>query len=143
MLKKMMVQRNNNDTKNTQDKEKKSNYTENVQKYKKKKAVDQNEEFVEGDDFEEVKPEPIEKKQPLVKTGSIKQNDDNWIQKTIQENIEEIKKRDEDMIYDTRVSNSLFSQMMTADFCSVFFGMLGLLLCICMHERKIIFGTER
>lgn len=47
------------------------------------------------------------------------------------------------MIYDTRISNSLFSQMMTADFCSVFFGILGLALCICMHERKIIKNEER
>lgn len=33
--------------------------------------------------------------------------------------------------------------MMTADFCSVFFGMLGLVLSIAMHERKIIRGEDR
>lgn len=63
--------------------------------------------------------------------------------KNIQDNIDEIKKNDEDMIYDTRVSNSLFSQMMTADFCSVFFSMLGLFLSMCMYERKIIKGEDR
>lgn len=41
------------------------------------------------------------------------------------------------MIYDTRVSNSLFSQLMIAEYCSVFFSTLGLLLNIIVYELRI------
>jgi hypothetical protein len=41
---------------------------------------------------------------------------------------------DEDLIYDTRVSNSLFTQLVHSEFCSCFFANTGLLVSIVYFE---------
>ena len=46
------------------------------------------------------------------------------------------KRSDDDNTYDTRVSNSLFSQLKIAEFASVFLSMVGLLLSIINYELR-------
>ena len=56
----------------------------------------------------------------------------------IVEKVEDFKNQaNVDLIYDTRVSNSLFSQLMIAEYCSVFFSTLGLLVNIIVYELRI------
>ena len=49
---------------------------------------------------------------------------------------------DADLVYDTRVSNCLFSQLMVAEFCSVFFAMLGIVLSVLIYEIRRTYGSE-
>jgi hypothetical protein len=44
---------------------------------------------------------------------------------------------DVDLIYETRVSNSLFSQLVAAEYCTLFFAMIGLLLSVVNHEIRL------
>jgi len=51
---------------------------------------------------------------------------------------EETGKGDIDLIFETRVSNSLFNKLMVAEFCSTFFSMLGLIFNIVKYEQFLI-----
>lgn len=52
--------------------------------------------------------------------------------------IEDEEDNDIDLILETRISNSLFSQLIASEFCSLFFATLGLLLSIIMYEIREI-----
>jgi hypothetical protein len=51
---------------------------------------------------------------------------------------EETGKGDIDLVFETRVSNSLFNKLMVAEFCSTFFSMLGLIFNIVKYEQFLI-----
>ena len=51
-----------------------------------------------------------------------------------QENEEEI---NEDVIYETRVSNNLFSKLVIAEFANAFFAVISLILCILVYELRL------
>jgi hypothetical protein len=55
---------------------------------------------------------------------------------TMDEQIKIISEKDSDKIYEERVSNQLFSRIMVAEFCAVYFAIVGLCLCITIHEFK-------
>lgn len=52
--------------------------------------------------------------------------------------IEDEEDNDIDLILETRISNSLFSQLIASEFCSLFFATLGLMLSIIMYEIREI-----
>lgn len=54
---------------------------------------------------------------------------------------EELTKGDIDLIFETRVSNSLFNKLMVAEFCSTFFSMLGLIFNIFIYEQRLVDPT--
>jgi hypothetical protein len=43
-----------------------------------------------------------------------------------------------DLVFETRLSNCLYSQLMTAEYCSTFYSTLGLLLSIINYEKRLI-----
>jgi len=50
---------------------------------------------------------------------------------------EEDMNADRDLVYNVRVSNQLFTRLVIAQFCSLFFGILGLLLSIIVYELRL------
>jgi hypothetical protein len=44
---------------------------------------------------------------------------------------------DEDLIYETRVSNCLFSQLMIGEFSASFFATFGLFMSIVLYEQRL------
>lgn len=51
--------------------------------------------------------------------------------------IEDEQENDVDLIYDTRISNSLFTQLVVAEYCNLFFAMSGLILAIIAREARV------
>lgn len=56
--------------------------------------------------------------------------------------IEDEQENDVDLIFDTRISNSLFSQLVVAEYCSLFFAMSGLILAVIAREERLTYGEE-
>jgi hypothetical protein len=50
--------------------------------------------------------------------------------------IEDEEENDVDLIYETRISNSLFTQLIAAEYCSLFFSMSGLILAVISRELR-------
>ena len=56
--------------------------------------------------------------------------------------VEDEEENDQDTIFETRVSNGLFSQLVQAEYCSLFFATLGLVMSVLIYELKMMIDNQ-
>ena len=56
--------------------------------------------------------------------------------------VEDEEENDQDTIFEPRLSNRLFSQLVIAEFCSLFFATLGLTMSVLIYELQMFINNQ-